>query len=420
MKYTILLLTLFLISSIPAVSYAEYFLPALEGTYPDSVYEVYSTGNEPRSICTLPSGDYLYLAIGYGYVPVFKTSDYSLEAFISVGDSPRDICALPSGEYVYLTDDSENSIYVIETATNTVSGQIEIPYLPQWIDVLPDGSKIYVTHPTGHVTVIDTETNTIETTVWAGDYPSGIAVHPGGDYVYISDKNSAYATVIETSDNSTSRFFVGGDTYDVCILPSGEYLYLNIKEWNLISVIRTSDFSILSEITYPGSDSNRFCSLPSGEYIYIPDPDEDLLHVLRTLDNTFMTPVLVFGSPDGLCTSPDGSFLYEVNSGSNDMGVVGYSGTGIETASPENSVSVTACPNPCIGTQAELFVTLPGNAITVLQIFSIDGRIQSEFDLSGNETEIYVLISDLAPGIYLSRLQSDTAVITSQFVILAD
>lgn len=416
MKF-IIFITLFSITTGMAIQSTGIPSPVTRGAYPDSVYATYSTGNEPRSICSLPSGDYLYLAIGYGYVPVFNTTDFSIAAFISVGDSPKDICTLPSGEYVYLTDDSENTIYVIETASNTVYTQIEIPYLPQWIDVLPDGSQIYVTHPAGHLTVIDTESNTVEATVWAGNYPSGIAVDPGGEYVYISDRNSAYATAVRTSDNSTSRFFVGGDTHDVCILPSGDYIYLNIKDWNLISIIQTSDYSISAEITYPGTDSNRFCPLPTGEYIYIPDPDEDLLHVLRTSDNTFMNPVSVYGGPDGLCTSPDGSFVYEVNSGSNDMGVIGFSSTGIESGVPEDNISISVNPNPCGRTNAQLFVTLPQNRTALLSIFTLDGRFVDEFELIGCETELFLTIPNLTPGIYFIRLASDNSNITSKLIM---
>src|SRR5262249_57232572 len=86
----------------------------------------------------------------------------------------------------YITNSGDNTVSVIDTATNTVVGSpITVGIEPWGVAVTPDGSKVYVTDlPSHHVSVIDTATNTVvRSPIPVGSQPYGVAVTPDGSKV---------------------------------------------------------------------------------------------------------------------------------------------------------------------------------------------------------------------------------------------
>src|SRR5215470_13501306 len=77
----------------------------------------------------------------------------------------------------YITNQTSNTVSVIDTATNAVSATIPVglpppqicgPICDMAVAVSPDGSKIYVTNSfssSNTVSVIDTATNTVSATI---------------------------------------------------------------------------------------------------------------------------------------------------------------------------------------------------------------------------------------------------------------
>src|SRR5260221_841414 len=83
----------------------------------------------------------------------------------------------------YITNNGDNTVSVIDTATNTVVGSpIPVGSGPYGVAVTPDGSKVYVTNNStanpGTVSVIATATNTVTAMVTIGPSPAGVAVNP--------------------------------------------------------------------------------------------------------------------------------------------------------------------------------------------------------------------------------------------------
>lgn len=90
-----------------------------------------------------------------------------------------------SGSY----DNPGNTVYVIDTKTNTVEATVPVGKSPYGIAVTPDGKKAYVSifdscssDYTDNVSVIDTATNTVIATVNTGKYtmngPVGVVIGP--------------------------------------------------------------------------------------------------------------------------------------------------------------------------------------------------------------------------------------------------
>jgi len=92
--------------------------------------------------------------------------------------------------HAYITNSGDNTVSVIDTATNTVVGSpITVGSLPFGVAVTPDSSKVYVGNSVdGTVSVIDTATNTVVgSPITVGVRPQGMAVTPDGSNVYVAN-----------------------------------------------------------------------------------------------------------------------------------------------------------------------------------------------------------------------------------------
>ena len=91
----------------------------------------------------------------------------------------------------YVTNSQDNTVSVIDTATNTVVATIPVGAVPVGVAITPDGTRAYVTNAGDNtVLVIDTATNTVVASIPAAN-PQEVAITPDG--------TRAYATVLPVS-----------------------------------------------------------------------------------------------------------------------------------------------------------------------------------------------------------------------------
>ena len=93
-----------------------------------------------------------------------------------------------NAQTAYITNAGNNTVSVINVATNTVSATIPVGNQPEGISVSPDGTKVYVANESSSsntVSVINTATNTVSATIPVGSNPIAF-----GNFI------SSYTTVL--------------------------------------------------------------------------------------------------------------------------------------------------------------------------------------------------------------------------------
>ncbi len=65
-------------------------------------------------------------------------------ATVTVGTAPIGVAITPDGQQVYVTNDSDGTVSVIATATNTVVATVTVGTAPWGVAVTPDGTHAYV------------------------------------------------------------------------------------------------------------------------------------------------------------------------------------------------------------------------------------------------------------------------------------
>ena len=72
-----------------------------------------------------------------------------VSATITVGDNPNGAAITPDGTKAYVTTGSDDTVSVINTATEAVSATIAVGDNPKGVAITPDGTKAYVTNQQG-------------------------------------------------------------------------------------------------------------------------------------------------------------------------------------------------------------------------------------------------------------------------------
>ena len=71
------------------------------------------------------------------------------------------VAVTPDGKKVYVANNIDQSVSVIDTATNNVVATVTVGIRPTTVTIIPDGTQANVTNADGTVSVINTATDTI-------------------------------------------------------------------------------------------------------------------------------------------------------------------------------------------------------------------------------------------------------------------
>ncbi|WP_278314758.1 YncE family protein [Lolliginicoccus levis] len=104
----------------------------------------------------------------------------------------------PDGAAVYVTNADDDTVSVIDTATNTVTGApVPVGGAPLGVAITPDGSRAYIANKdSANVSVIDTATNMVIDSITVGAGPRGVALTPDGSTVYVTNAFDDTVSVI--------------------------------------------------------------------------------------------------------------------------------------------------------------------------------------------------------------------------------
>src|SRR5262249_12274957 len=142
----------------------------------------------------------------------------------------------------------DNTVSVIDVATDSVIGAFSVGQVPQEVVLDPRGVRAYVANDCGDgvcqvangtISVVDTVAMSVLATIPVGPFPWGIAVHPNGQRVYVVNEcgtvpcDAGYqggsVSVIDSTLNQVVDNIPLFDLPDqAAIDPSGQRLYVGL------------------------------------------------------------------------------------------------------------------------------------------------------------------------------------------------
>ena len=197
--------------------------------------------------------------------------------------------------FAYIPNNGDNNLSVIKVLDNSDAGIIGLEAGPY--GVAKDEDNVYVTNSSdGTVSIISIVYSALIKSFNVGNSPRGVAVSSDGLFIYVANNSDDTLSIIDISNNSQSTIDVGDGPLGAAMSPDDAYLYVTNNLDNSLSIISL--------------DSNElFVTLSNHYYIdYYNDTDD-----------------IAFDEPYGVTVSPDGYYVFVVNSGNNTLSVL-YTG----------------------------------------------------------------------------------------------
>jgi YVTN family beta-propeller protein len=305
---------------------------------------------------------------------------------VPVGTSgSRGVAITPNGAFAYVTNSRDNTVSVIDTATNTVVATVPAGTGPNAIAITPSGAFAYVVNDQA-VSVISTATNTVVTTVpvpagnGATDGP-GVAITPNGAFVSISirERNiSVVSTAINTvvATVSTTENTRGSNLYYMAFTPNGTFGYAAVAGFNEVAVFDTTN-AVVAAVPV-GSFPVGVAITPNGAFAYVTNNHDNTVSVIDTAANAVVATVSVGVNPLGVAItrSLDNDSQFSLLNGSN---------TFTDNQTVNGNVSATNFVGNCAGLTGVAAVT----ATNASQLGGVGAGNYARLDIgntfSGNE-----------------------------------
>jgi YVTN family beta-propeller protein/autotransporter-associated beta strand protein len=258
---------------------------------------------------------------------------------ISVGFLPAGVTVTPDGRYVYVTNNGSGTISVIDTASQTAVGSINVAPGPIGVAATPNASLVYATSPGmifsnfdgKTVSVINEGTNALVGSLTSGTAPIGVTFTPDGAQAYVANSGSNSVSVINTATNVVALSIpVGNSPTGVALTPNGQYVYVTNQNQNneslpgTVSVINTATKGVTLSIPV-GNSPTGVAITPNGQYVYVTNMNNNnggagTVSVISTASNTVVGTIAVGQSPIGVSVTPDGKYVYVSNSNIGSIG----------------------------------------------------------------------------------------------------
>ena len=170
-----------------------------------TVSTIITVGDTPEGVDVNPLTNKVYVAnFNDDTVSVIDGATDTIMSTVNVGDLPINIGVNSKTNTIFVGNLLDDTVSVIDGATDTVVGTIKGIFRPTAIGVNPSTNKIYVSSAWNltagkEVFVIDGATNSIINTVTVGIGPVSIGVNPTTNKIYVSNILSATVSVIDGS-----------------------------------------------------------------------------------------------------------------------------------------------------------------------------------------------------------------------------
>jgi YVTN family beta-propeller protein len=303
----------------------------------------------------------------------------------------------------YITNQGDNTVSVITTATNTVTTTIKDPRFntPVGVAASPDQNRVYVANNgSSTVSVISTATNMVIATIPVGNGPVGVAVSPDGKTVYVANAGSNSVSVITTANNTVTTIGVGTFPYGVAVSADGSTVYVANAGSNSVSVIATANNTVTT--IGVGSDPRGVVVTPDGSKVYVANFGSNSVSVIPATGPVSTINDSSFNAPLGVAVTPDGSKVYVTNFFGNTVSVIT---TATDTVTPVVSSSSCAGAIPVgsfpVGVSISpdgrtVYVANEGNAVadgTVSVIATATNAVTAQITVGHQAVALGVFIS---------------------------
>jgi YVTN family beta-propeller protein len=254
-------------------------------------------------------------------VVVIDTATNTVVATIPIDAPAMSVAVSPSGRYAYVAHWLDDHVSVIDLTTNRVISRISIS-APMGIAFDAAETRAYVSSmgtymPGTTVSVIDMTTRTV-TKVADGHYgPTAIVLNHSGTRIFIGSVAGLVTSRDAVSLASYGSIDLGAPILGMAISPSGTRLYAShvgsaTSPINYISVVDLQTSQRIATVTV-GQNPLGLSVDPSGAKLFVANTSSNSISVVDTSSNRVVATIPADREPMAVGVHPSGSAFYVIN-----------------------------------------------------------------------------------------------------------
>lgn len=259
-------------------------------------------------------------------VSVIDTATDTVVSTIAVGDYPQGLAVTPDGARVFVANQTAGTVSVIDTVTRAVIATIPTGLAPTSVAMDPSGALAYVVNNgDDRVSIIDTATLAVSATLQVNDAPERILTHPNQARAYVMHKTSANGLSLSVIDTQTrtvvNTLAVGVTLADMVLHPDGNTLILVDEPGRSLLRVDLTTLQITSTVVLSG-DPYGVAVSPGGSAYYVTDLQRQLVLEVDAVTHLTRREIVVGNLPKGIQLHPDGKRLYVSNADSSSVSII--------------------------------------------------------------------------------------------------
>ncbi|MFC4726885.1 beta-propeller fold lactonase family protein [Coralloluteibacterium thermophilus] len=218
----------------------------------DRIRRSVDIGENAEGVTASPSGEQLAVCVeGENEVMLIDEASFEIGAHIPTqGRAPEHCVYTPDGRFLLTSNEASSDLDVIDVASATSVGLIEVSGHPRGMAFAPDGNIVYVAQESADVVdVVDLAQRSRVASIPAGLRTAGLALSPDGSRLYASNGGAHSVTVIDTASRQPiGEIPVGQRPWNPALTPDGAKLYVANGRSNSVSVIDTETMQEIAQI----------------------------------------------------------------------------------------------------------------------------------------------------------------------------
>jgi YVTN family beta-propeller protein len=291
-------------------------------------------------------------------VSVIDEATNSVTATITVGGGPLTVAADPTAHLAYVTNGGNGTVSVINEAARTVTALIAVGHGPDGVAMDPTSHMAYVANGSdGTVSAINEATSTVTATIHVGADPDGVAVDPASHTAYVANGSDGTVSAInEATGAVTATIPVGADPDGVAVDPTSHTAYVANGGASTVSEINETAGTVTATIPV-GSHPAGVAVDPASHMAYVANLG-GTVSVIDGATRTVTATVPVGSDPDGVAVDPTSHTAYVANGGGSTVSVI----TATRPAPVATVTRVNSSRNPSTLGQSVTFTATVGPA----------------------------------------------------------
>jgi YVTN family beta-propeller protein len=234
-----------------------------------------------------PGNNHLYVSnMNDNTVAVIDGATNQVLTSIQVAAEPNCLCLNSTANKVYCTSGGSKYLNVIDAVGDTLVRKVRIRGYPDRMAFCQVLNKLYVICSDDNmVRVYDGATDTLMAEVWFGalNIPYWLVWHPGSNRILCATRSDASSDTVFVIDCQTDlvvrKTAVGDDPHDMCLNPTTGQVY--VSSISDVCVLTANGDSVLAAIPQPHNQTAYMCAAPypskmyaaRGGWLYVIDGD---------------------------------------------------------------------------------------------------------------------------------------------------